>query len=308
MSMESSLDAAFALQEEMGLRSLVLNLASSQTPGGAVRSGVVAQEECLFRQSSYHQHLNQERVKYPLKRTMSVVTRNVWVVKSAGLVALQVPWQVDFVAASGVRKPTLVPSSSSSSSSSQSKARGGADEGKLSPTDFQTTCDKIRSVLQAAILCGERVLVLGALGCGGFRNPPLCVAKCFQRVLFEEGYIRCFDHVCFALLLASAEDQKAGRVSLAAAVAREGDSKQGGEAEGGGGGGRAGPSKGSAESVQDTTTAKKATARKRLVRGGGGGGGGGGGRGRGGASRKSKSLRNFEAFCSVFAPHLSASG
>ncbi len=46
---------------------------------------------------------------------------------------------------------------------------------------------------------GYKNLVLGAWGCGAFGNKPEDVSEYFRIVLFDEGYGKYFDEVCFAI-------------------------------------------------------------------------------------------------------------
>ena len=46
---------------------------------------------------------------------------------------------------------------------------------------------------------GQRVLVLGAWGCGVFRNEPGAVAAAFQKWLHAPAYRGAFDLVVFAI-------------------------------------------------------------------------------------------------------------
>jgi len=43
-------------------------------------------------------------------------------------------------------------------------------------------------------------LVLGALGCGAFRNPPRVIARTFRDVLAEEEWGGYFETIIFAIL------------------------------------------------------------------------------------------------------------
>ncbi|KAK3293804.1 uncharacterized protein B0H64DRAFT_442909 [Chaetomium fimeti] len=53
------------------------------------------------------------------------------------------------------------------------------------PAARDLTKDKMRLCLRMAGAKGHTMLVLGAIGCGAFRNPPEEVAKCWQEVLGE---------------------------------------------------------------------------------------------------------------------------
>ena len=57
---------------DQGMKPLVLNMASNFVPGGGVRKGSRAQEECLFRRSNYFLSLDTNKLPpqtYPLKHS-----------------------------------------------------------------------------------------------------------------------------------------------------------------------------------------------------------------------------------------------
>ena len=54
-------------------------------------------------------------------------------------------------------------------------------------------------VLAVARAHAHRSLVLGAWGCGVFRNDPAEVAAVFSRWLHAPAYLGAFDHVVFAI-------------------------------------------------------------------------------------------------------------
>jgi hypothetical protein len=56
------------------------------------------------------------------------------------------------------------------------------------PAARELTKDKMRLCLRMAGTKGHTMLVLGAIGCGAFRNPPQEVAKCWQEVLNEAEF------------------------------------------------------------------------------------------------------------------------
>lgn len=62
---------------------------------------------------------------------------------------------------------------------------------------------KIRLVLQMALQKNVTHLVLGALGCGAYRNPPREVAKLFKKALLGDGRKRGplegIESICFAI-------------------------------------------------------------------------------------------------------------
>merc|ERR1711972_319870 len=66
------------------------------------------------------------------------------------------------------------------------------------PFNCELLRQKIRSVLYVAAMHGHNALVLGAFGCGYFRNPPEIVASVFDELLKNE-FSACFRAVLFAV-------------------------------------------------------------------------------------------------------------
>lgn len=68
--------------------------------------------------------------------------------------------------------------------------------------DKETMEMKVRLILQIAKQKGVTRLVLGALGCGAFRNPPEEVAKIFKRVIMGDRRrkgVEWFEEIVFAI-------------------------------------------------------------------------------------------------------------
>ena len=57
----------------------------------------------------------------------------------------------------------------------------------------------MRAVLNAAVQESVEVLILGAFGCGAFKNDPKVVAKLFREVLNSKEFEGAFSSVCFAI-------------------------------------------------------------------------------------------------------------
>ena len=56
---------------------------------------------------------------------------------------------------------------------------------------------RVRRIFEIAVANGNEVLILGAFGCGAFRNPPEIVAKVFNTVM--QDYISYFDTIEYAV-------------------------------------------------------------------------------------------------------------
>ena len=170
----------------------VLNFASATHAGGGVVRGARAQEECLCRCSTLYPCLNQSdllenyydfhRKKHNTLYTDTVIyTPDIVIVKTDSNVPQRMPqaewFQADIITCAA---PNL------------NHIDKMSDE-KL----YQIHCQRARRILSSAVIAGVSVLVLGAFGCGAFRNPPEIVAKAFQDVLQE--FDGCFQFVEFAV-------------------------------------------------------------------------------------------------------------
>ena len=56
---------------------------------------------------------------------------------------------------------------------------------------------RIRRIFEIAATNGNEVLILGAFGCGAFRNPPQIVAEVFNAVM--QDYLCYFDTIEYAV-------------------------------------------------------------------------------------------------------------
>ena len=72
--------------------------------------------------------------------------------------------------------------------------------GLMYPREQEQTKDKIRTILRIAMEHCHDSLVLGALGCGAFGNPPGQVARLFHEVFEEPEFKDQFKEVVFAVL------------------------------------------------------------------------------------------------------------
>eukprot|EP00668_Euglena_longa_P007892 GGOE01009497.1.p1 GENE.GGOE01009497.1~~GGOE01009497.1.p1 ORF type:complete len:367 (+),score=56.20 GGOE01009497.1:71-1171(+) len=176
------LEVAEALQKE-GMNPVVMNMACARSPGGGFMTGAGAQEENLFRRSDYASHLL--KAFYPIDQQV-VYTANIKVFRSSeasGYALLPRPFPVSFIAVAADHKPRLI-------RDARGQQRLNDDSAKALKRKLQTFC-------AAAAKLGHISLVLSALGCGAFCNPPEHVAEIFADVLAEYGAPFC--HVVFAI-------------------------------------------------------------------------------------------------------------
>ncbi|KAI1146710.1 hypothetical protein F4825DRAFT_182710 [Nemania diffusa] len=198
MMSESLVQAATApanasAQPERNQRVVVLNLASDKNPGGGWLSGALAQEEALCYRSSLA--LSLHKPYYPWSPLAAVYTPDVVIIRSSmssghrplvpQMPAAQLP-VVSVISVAAIRRPALrtIPVLSAPSVPPEPGMHYRRTTFKY-PADYQLTKKKMRLTLRIAAREKHELLVLGALGCGAFRNPPEEVAKCWSEVLDE---------------------------------------------------------------------------------------------------------------------------
>ena len=178
----------------------VLNLASRRNPGGGVIKGCGAQEEYLFRCSDYFRSLYQfadyahmyglqaAQYRYPMDRNYGgIFSPNVTIFRGCeedGYPLLKHPWRVNMIAVAALNRPEL-------------EYING--EERVARHLIGAVKNKIRTVLRIARDNNQTTLVLGALGCGAFRNPPKHTAELFKEVMLESEFCGVFKRICFAI-------------------------------------------------------------------------------------------------------------
>lgn len=188
-----------------GKKVCVLNFASATNPGGGVTSGSSAQEEALCRCSTlypcldvkklwdgfYQLHRNADN---PLHNDDCIYTPGVVVIKSDTANPELMPekdwYQVDVITCAA---PNLrdIPSNRMNPNAGLSAANISRDQ------LYELHLKRIESIFKIAIANGAEVLILGAFGCGAFRNPPEVVAKAFKTV--QNRYEKYFDVIEYAV-------------------------------------------------------------------------------------------------------------
>ena len=74
----------------------------------------------------------------------------------------------------------------------------GYKPAKVTPAELETLLtSRIRRIFEVAVANENEVLILGAFGCGAFRNPPEIVAKVFYNVM--QDYLEYFDAIEYAV-------------------------------------------------------------------------------------------------------------
>lgn len=184
--------AARSLIEDGCLNPLCLNFASAKKPGGGFLSGAQAQEECLARASGLHASLTREMDYYEANRShrSSLYTNHliyspgVPVFRSDDDTLLTEPYLVSIVTSPAVNAGAV--------------RRNEPSSVPFIRREMET---RIRSVLAVARHHHHDTLVLGAWGCGVFRNDSSDVARWFSDALRTDPQFQgAFERVVFAVL------------------------------------------------------------------------------------------------------------
>lgn len=183
---------------DRGYNPAVLNMASASNPGGGVINGSGAQEETLFRRTNLFRSLYQfasyaelygitkSGYQYPLDRNFGgIYTPNATLFREdekSGYRLMERPCKMSFISVAGVNRPAL------------------DGNGMIADYLIETVKNKMRTIFRIGLNNGHDSLVLGALGCGAFRNPPHHVARLFHEVIEEKEFLGKYRLVVFAIL------------------------------------------------------------------------------------------------------------
>jgi uncharacterized protein (TIGR02452 family) len=199
---ESSLEAARRLTAAGRGAVAVLNFASARNPGGGYLNGAQAQEEALCRASALYVTLLRAPEFYAHHRADRDPFYSDRVIHSPGVPVfrddrgrlLGAPYTVGFLTSPAPNAGVI--------------ARSTPERARLIPAALAARAER---VLETAAEGGYRRLVLGAWGCGVFRNDPAVVAESFRELLTGGGrFAGHFDEAVFAVLDRTAEEATLG--------------------------------------------------------------------------------------------------
>ncbi|MDR1643925.1 MAG: TIGR02452 family protein [Clostridiales bacterium] len=168
----------------------ILNFASARKPGGGFLNGAIAQEECLSQSSNLYQSLL-EAPKFYEKNKANVSSIYLdYMIYSKGVVFIRDdtgPFWRTLLTANVLTVPAV--------NMGQYIAKG------IGPVkDAQNAMkSRISKLLRAFAAEGDKRLILGAFGCGVFKNEPALVSSFFKDALEGEGLAHYFDEIYFAI-------------------------------------------------------------------------------------------------------------
>ena len=169
---------------------LVLNFASAKNPGGGFLGGARAQEESLARSSALYECIRRSEM-YAYHRAHGDCLYSDWMIYSPSVpvfrdddsgALLEEPYLCAFLTAPAPNAGVVV-----------SRQPERLDEVN------RTMASRIERSLAIAAAHGKKFLVLGAWGCGVFKNSPVVVAEAYQAA-FRGPFAGVFQEVVFAVL------------------------------------------------------------------------------------------------------------
>lgn len=187
---------------DKGYNPAMLNLADLYTPGGLVEYGSGAQEENLCRRSDLILSLYQfssARVRqypglglvareeqYPMdERNGGIYSGTVTFFRgpeSEGSRLEETPYNIPVISVAALSGPRIGP------------------DGLMYPEETEITLEKMRTIFRIGMAHFHDSLVLSAMGCGAFKNPPAHIAKLFHQVIEEPEFKDRFRLIDFAIL------------------------------------------------------------------------------------------------------------
>ncbi len=187
-----------------GQRIAVLNFASPTNPGGGVKRGSSAQEESLCRCSTLYPTIDRHWLwdKYytpnrnahdPVGTDACIYSPGVVICKTDDSIPVRLPPEefvtVDVItcAAPNLRERPWNPYNPGS----------GSAVSLTKEQQYEIHLSRAKHILHVAAAHGGEILILGAFGCGAFRNDPEAVAAAYRDVLAEYG--KYFDEIEFAV-------------------------------------------------------------------------------------------------------------
>lgn len=211
VSSKRTFEAASAYARTM--KTCVLNFASAGNPGGGVVNGSSAQEEALCRCSTLYFNLNTSEMwnrfysphraaHDPIHNDDIIYTPRVTVFKSDTAFPSALPeaewYELDVIscAAPNLREH---PSNSMNTGDGDRRIR-------LAPGELRRLHEKrLSRILNVAASNGEEAIILGAFGCGAFRNDPKVVSAAAAAVIPQ--YRTRFKVIEFAIYCRSDDTQ-----------------------------------------------------------------------------------------------------
>ena len=185
----------------------ILNFASAKHPGGMVTNGSVAQEECICRCSNLYQILSDNKFekdfydyhRYSKKKYKNLYTSRL--IYSPDVILFRNDEKkYHFNQYNKIKKngPEYTVDVITCAAPNLRGLYGKTNEEMLRNNDmYEIYVDRIRHIFLSAYTNKVDHLVLGAFGCGVFRNSPNEIATAFHEV--QDEFRGCFKSIVYAI-------------------------------------------------------------------------------------------------------------
>lgn len=178
----------------------VLNFASAKNPGGGFLNGALAQEESIAVGSGLYDtqlknekyYLENRNCKTMMYTDYMIYSPEVVFIRDESLNLLESPVAANIITAPAVNYGQVIL--------------------KKEDTELAKKVMKIRMRKVLALFAEKKNknLILGAYGCGVFRNDPNLISDYWKELLYEENFVSYFDNIVFAVF-DNSKDQKCFR-------------------------------------------------------------------------------------------------
>ncbi|TMV48691.1 TIGR02452 family protein [Paenibacillus mesophilus] len=192
---EATVKAVIDFAEAGKKRVGVLNFASAKNPGGGFLNGAMAQEESLAASSGLYETQLRNEIYYKANRACKSMMYTDHAIYSPDVVFFR-DQRFDLISRPVTASVLTLPA-----------VNYGQVllKGEDSREAERVMKDRMRLVLAVFAHKGDKNLILGAYGCGVFRNDPLKVAGWWRELLQDEGLGLLFAEIHFAVLDTSKE-------------------------------------------------------------------------------------------------------
>lgn len=189
---------------EEGYNPALLNFASSGHPGGGVETGARAQEETICRRSTLVRSIYSFSYKYSRRYFFAHRSGNNYPLEDLNHSIIYSPAVTVFREGrecTFMEKPFQcgVITCAALNLGGRYSLRLTPD-GRMPEAAKPITMNKIRAILRMGLRHGHDSLVLGAFGCGAFKNPPEEVSELFRTVLYEDEFRDRYRLIVFAII------------------------------------------------------------------------------------------------------------
>lgn len=164
---------------------VILNFANGVHPGGGWAHYAMAQEECIMRASGGYASMIAKQEFYQsnshnsaLSTDSLIYSPDVPFFRNSKNKFLEEPFSISMITS-----PAVI---AAACHLSQKKIREIMEK-------------RCRKIIQCAINQKDKVIALGAFGCGAFRNDPNVIAGIFKQILIDEDYKSYFDYIVFPI-------------------------------------------------------------------------------------------------------------